>query len=53
MENLYSNLVHYWVGLPRGTEGTEDDGEGFGNMSEVGHIWTPLGKAFNASSVFI
>lgn len=35
MENFWSNLVHHWVGIPRGTEGT-DDREGFGDMTPAG-----------------
>ena len=41
----------YWVGIPRSTEGVEDNGEGFRDMSKVVTLH-PLGKGFNARSVY-
>lgn len=45
MENFWSTLVHHWGGIPRGTEGTEDDREGFGDMSKAGSLG-PAGLSF-------
>ena len=40
-----------WVGIPRSTEGVEDNGEGFRDMSKMVTL-CPLGKCFNARSVY-